>query len=254
MESTINILVASHNEEMQACILTILENESIFSVAGVVKDGTDAIIAADRIKPEVIILDLKLDVESWLNTVRIIHRRSPSSAIIVLNNNDNNDFVSFAFKAGVSGFLLSDEDLDKLSHIIKLVSLGGKYVSASIMDRIYNAVSLTTQLPGQFNEIDYSIFTSVERDIITGLAKGYTDDEIAEDLHLCKGSIRNCITTIRRKTRMKSRIGIVVFSLIYGLVRLEDFGSWNENIKTSIHEHIKNRPIHKKRGRKPKVS
>jgi len=254
MENTTNILIAARNEESRVKIMEALVNLNDFVMSEVINDETDAIIKTNRFKPNVIILDLQLSTEYGTNIVRIIRRRSPSTAIIVLGEKDD-DFTSAALNAGISGFLVKDEDLYKLELIVKLILSGGKYVSASIIDRTFNAVSLINQFPGQFMEVNHPIFTPAERCIITDLAKGFSDDEIAEDLHLSKGSIRNIITAIRRKTKMKSRIGIVVFSLVYGLIRLDDFGMWNEMRDIIIQENEKKLSItKKKRGRKPKVS
>jgi len=256
MENMASILIAARKEESRKMITDALTNLSDFINPDVIIDETDAIIKTDRLKPNVIILDLELSAEYGTNIIRIIHRRSPSSAIIVFDEEmKDEDFACSALNAGVSGFLIKAEDINKLELIVKIILSGGKYVSTSIIDKVFNAVSLINQFPGQFMEVSHPVFTPAERCIITDLAKGYSDDEIAEDLHLSKGSIRNIITAIRRKTKMKSRIGIVVFSLVYGLIRLDDFGMWNEMRDIIFQESEKNQSTtNKKRGRKPKVS
>jgi len=255
MENSISILIASRNEESRKSIIASLANLSNLIITDAITDETDAIIKTDRLKPNIIILDLQLSAEYGSNIVRIIRRRSPSTAIMVLSEKKDDDFICSALKSGVSGVLLKDEDMYKLELIVRLILSGGKYVSASIIDKVFNTVSLINQFPGQFMEVNHPIFSPAERCIITDLAKGFSDDEIAEDLHLSKGSIRNIITAIRRKTKMKSRIGIVVFSLVYGLIRLDDFGMWNEMRDIIFQENkIDIDRTKKKRGRKPKVS
>jgi len=253
MEKAISILIAARSEESRSIITGSLANMNDFIISEAVYDETDTIIKADRLKPNIVILDLQLSSDYGLNVLRILQRRSPSTAIIVLGTNDD-EFACSAVNAGVSGFLVKDEDMYKLESIIKLILLGGKYISAPIIEKVFSTVSIINRFPGQFMELDYPVFTPAERCIITDLAKGFSDDDIAEDLHLSKGSIRNIITAIRRKTKMKSRIGIVVFSLVYGLIRLDDFGMWNEMRDKIIQESEKNPEKINKRGRKPKVS
>jgi DNA-binding NarL/FixJ family response regulator len=252
MEETTGILIAARNEESRNRITETLVNLNEFIISDVINDETDAIIKTDRFKPNVIIMDLQLAAEYGINIVRILRRRSPSSAIIIIGDKDD-AFACSALNAGISGFLIKEEDLYKLEIVVKLILSGGKYVSTSIFDRVFNAVSLINQFPGQFMEVRHPLFTPAERCIITDLAKGFSDDEIADDLHLSKGSIRNIITAIRRKTKMKSRIGIVVFSLVYGLIRLDDFGMWNEMRDIIFQENENTQSRTKKRGRKPKV-
>jgi len=255
MENSISILIASRNEESRKGIIASLANLNDFIISDVINDETDAIIKTDRLKPNVIILDLQLSAEYGANIVRIIRRRSPSTAIVILCDKKDDDFICSAFKSGISGLLLKDEDMYKFELIVKLILSGGKYVSVSVIERMFNTISLVNQFPGQFMEVNHPIFSPAERCIITDLAKGFSDDEIADDLHLSKGSIRNIITAIRRKTKMKSRIGIVVFSLVYGLIRLDDFGMWNEMRDIIFQESkINCERTKKKRGRKPKVS
>jgi len=252
MEKMISIIVAARNEESRNSIIDALANMKDCVIPETISDESDAIIKTNRLTPNLLILDLQMGPEYGANIVRIIKRKSPSTAIIIVGGGDD-IFICSALKAGISGFLLKDEDLYKLEYIVKLVLSGGKYISASIIDKVFGAFSLINQFPGQFMDVSHPIFTQAERCIIADLAKGRSDDEIAQDLHLSKGSIRNIITVIRRKTKMKSRIGIVVFSLVYGLIRLDDFEAWNE-MRDIIFQESETNGAKKirKRGRKPK--
>jgi len=91
-------------------------------------------------------------------------------------------------------------------------------------------LSLMYQFPGQFMELDFSFYSPAEHAIVTLLAQGYSDEQIAEELHYSPGTIKNCLTNIRNKTKMKSRVEIVIYSLVSGLIRLENLGIWKEKI------------------------
>ena len=220
MEDTISILVVSCHDEDCSRILAILSGQNDFLIAGVEKEEAGAIIKSMQLKPDVLLLDLHLSEIDGPEFASIIHRRSPSTAIIMLCDKDEEDYARYAVKAGISGFLLKDIDTDKLVHIIKIVFYGGYYISASITVRVFSAVTYISQFSEQIiNPKNADLLLSqTERCIICELAKGLSDIEIAKQLNYSTGAIKNYVTQIKRKIKLKSRIQIVVFSLLYGII------------------------------------
>jgi len=242
MDKKINILIASRYEKDQESILATLREQADFIITGMVKDESGAIIKTECLKPDIIILDLQLNAVNGLELVKIIRRRSPAAAIIVLCDNDEKNpetnpcppapaadfsmssveiFASLAMTAGISGFLLKEPDIVKLAHIVKFIFLGGCYINISIIEKVFRLVTFINQFHGQITEQKHIIFSPVERTVITLLAKGFSDSQIAKELNYSTGTIRNCITKIRCKTKLKSRIEIVTYALTSGLIRLE---------------------------------
>jgi DNA-binding NarL/FixJ family response regulator len=116
-------------------------------------------------------------------------------------------------------------DMDKLLSVVRIVNMGGYYVSASIIERAF--YSTIKPLSDRFlNTKDYlkkenRLFSPTERHIINEIAQGFSDEEIAGHINYTAGSVRNCLTAIKRKTKLKNRTEIVVFSLVSGLVDFE---------------------------------
>ena len=221
MLNSIRILIASKRDEDQNRILDALSEKMEFSIIDIVRDETGAIIKSEYLKPHILILDLQLSGINDSEFVRSIRRRSPATAIIFLYDYIDNKFdlfADFAFIDEVSGLLLKESDIDKLAHIIKIVFLGGCYINASITVRIINSITLLKR----YNIHSKSdIFTSAERSILTLLAHGMSDAQIADELNISTGSIRNCLTEVRQKTKMKSRVEIVIYSLVSGYIHVE---------------------------------
>ena len=223
MDDTISILVASCNEEDQENILTALSEQMNFLIIGTVNDESGVIIKTEFFKPDILILDLMLSEINGLDLVRIIRRRSPSTAIIILNDKDNQEniyqsYAILAVMAGISGFLIKKLDIDKLAYIVKIIFMGGNYINPSITYGIFSKSVFKSQFPDNTGDLDIS---PTERSIITLLANGLSDSKIAEKLNYSMGTIRNCITNLRHKIKIKSRIEIVVYSLLSGLIRPE---------------------------------
>ncbi|MCL2444157.1 MAG: response regulator transcription factor [Treponema sp.] len=236
MDSIINILIVSRYVDEQKRVVAALSEQKEFFISGVEKDEAGAIIKSERLKPDILILDLQSIMMSLPDLARIIHRKSPSTSIIILCDND--DYVNLDVKFGISGLLLKEEDFNKLALIVKIIFLGGCYVNSSITASVLNALSLISQFPGQFMELDFSFYSPAEHAIVTMLAQGYSDEQIAGKLHYSAGTIRNCLTDIRNKTKMKSRIEIVIYSLVSGFIRLENLGIWKEKIDAIAQNNI----------------
>jgi len=242
MEHVINILIASRNDEDAKHILISLSEEKNFYIAGIEKNETDTIIKTERLNPDILILDLQLSEANSPEFIRIVRRLSPCTSIIILNEEceyaDSEDIsiissieihASLAMKAGVSGFLLKRTDINKLAIVIKLVLSGGHYISDSITGKILSAVTFITQLPVQMAEKYPSFFTPVEQCIVTDLANGLSDNEIAKRLNFSQGSIKNILTAIKRNVKLKNRIEIVVFSIVFGLIRWDQLDIYKNN-------------------------
>jgi two-component system nitrate/nitrite response regulator NarL len=227
MNNLINVLVAYRNNEDRKDILSGLPEQDFF-IVDMEKDEAGTIIRSERFKPDVLILDLYLSEMNNLELVRIIRRRSPSTAIVILCEKDEGNFACLAIKAGASGFLLKNEDIDKLALVAKIVFSGGCYISASITARVFGEVSFSNQFPGQITEQHHSVFSPVERGIVTDLANGLSDNQIAKHLNYSAGSIKNIVTAMKRRTKLKNRIQIVVFALVCGLLRFEHLWVWKE--------------------------
>lgn len=159
----------------------------------------------------------------------IIHRRSPSTVIIMLSDRDDENYACLALKSGITGYLLKEKDIDKLVSVIKIVFSGGYYISASIIIKIFNTTVFMSQFSGQRAGQNSTFFSPAERGIITGLAQGYSDMEIAKHLSYSTGTIKNYLIAIKRKIKLKNRIQIVVFSLLFGFIKLEHLDIWKNN-------------------------
>jgi len=223
MKNEISIFVTSKNDEDCRRILAILSEQNDFHIAGVEKDESGTIIRSERLKPDVLVLDLQPPGMGADELAPIIHRRSPHTAIVMLCDRDEETYAGLALKAGISGFLLKEKDTDKLVSVIRIVNNGGCYISAPIIIRVFDTAASMNGFSG-FNikqKNNRHVFSPTERCIITDIAQGLSDEEIAKHLNLSAGTIKNCVTVIKRKTKLRNRVQIVVHSLVYGLINFE---------------------------------
>ncbi|MCL2244530.1 MAG: response regulator transcription factor [Treponema sp.] len=223
MKKTISILVTSVYDDDCKNIISILSDQNDFCIAGVEKDESGTIIKTANIKPDVLILNLQSPGIGGDELAPIIHRRSPDTAIVLLCDKDEDIYAGLALKAGISGFLLKDTDTDKLVPVVKIVFYGGYYISASIIIRVFTAITFMHYFPPQILEQkhDNLELSPAERGIITEIANGLSDTDIAKLLNFNTNSIRNCILTLKRKTKLNNRIQIAIYSLVNGYIRFD---------------------------------
>jgi len=218
MDDLITILVVSEQEDDRRRITDILSEQKEFLIVGEEKDEAGVIIRAEKLKPNIIIIDLQPENKAGLELIKIIRRKTPSSAIILLSDNDENNYICLAVKAGIAGFLLKSADIDKLTLVVKLIYLNGYYISGSIFIKEFNAIAFTSQFPKNLKDQNTAAFSLAERSIVTDLAHGLSDDQIADHLHFSKGAVKNYLSVIKRRVKLKNRIQIVFYSLIFGLI------------------------------------
>ena len=141
MDEEIEILVVSKKDTDRECILSILSSQNDLKVIGIEKDETGAIIKSERLQPDVIILDMQKPGLDGVELAPIIHRRSPSTSILMISDIDESEYAGKAIKAGILGFLFRKTDMDALIHAIRIVNLGGFYISPSVTIRALDMVS-----------------------------------------------------------------------------------------------------------------
>jgi DNA-binding NarL/FixJ family response regulator len=228
-EEIINVLISARNDEDKRAIYEVISKCNDIRITCVENNETGAIIKSKRLKPDVLIMDLQPPGLDGVELAPIIRRRSPATAIIMISDRDESEYACLALQAGVSGFLHKKIDMDKLHSIVKIVNLGGYYFTSSVILRVINTISFINKFPGQLIEIQnkwkkgnncFSL-SLVERGIITKIAKGYSDKEIAKHFNYAEGTITNIINTVKRKTKLKNRMQIVIFSLFYGLISID---------------------------------
>ena len=223
MGGKINILVASWHDDECKRVLTVLSGSNDFFIAGIEKDVSDVIIKAERLKPDVIIMGFQFSGLIVTELAPIIRRRSPNTGIVALCEKDESGYAGLALEAGIAGLLLKETDADKLALVVKIIFLGGCYISRSIIVNLFKIEQSSEQ-----ESESYCPFSPKERKIAAALAQGLSDAEIAALLNYSIGTIKNCVTYIKRKTKLKNRVQIAIYSLVRGIIRLEQILFLNE--------------------------
>jgi DNA-binding NarL/FixJ family response regulator len=212
----ISITIASKHKDDRKTIDTLLAGQDDFKIASAGADGFHAVRSSMTIKPDIIIMDYNMEDINGLDIAPIIKRNSPSTALIALCPDDEYGAADKALKAGISGFLLWRKDLDKLALAVRSVFYGGLYISELAKNQLLAKLGAIHTAA----HIHRNLLSLTEYNIFNGIILGQTDKEIAEDLNMSTGALRNCVNKVKKKTGLQNRTQITVYALLSGIINL----------------------------------
>jgi DNA-binding NarL/FixJ family response regulator len=205
------------------------------------KDGYDALKLISSLKPDIAILDNQLEFIEGDEIPPLLRARSPLTAVVILIASASDYQLYRAASNNVSGFVCKKTEMDRLPMILKCVSEGGCFISPHLAGRILQILSsaearelslkLCSSVPAKNREkFPEAVFPAIEDPtgflskmellVLTEIGEGYTSAEIAENLNLAVGTVRNYVSSIMRKTGMNNRTQMARFALHYSLIPL----------------------------------
>jgi DNA-binding NarL/FixJ family response regulator len=214
-----SVLIADDQELVRVGLRKILENDPQTSVAGEANNGEDAVSAATRLRPDVVLMDIRMPVMDGIESTRGIidaaaARGGTQPRVIVLTTFDLDEAAARAIRAGASGFLLKDTDPEFLLAAIRTVHSGTSVIAASATRELFEHFgSATLPAPERFGTL-----TSREREIFLLAARGLSNSEIAAREYLSEATVKTHISRVLGKLELRDRVQLVVFAYEHGIV------------------------------------
>jgi len=210
----ISITIASKHRDDRKTINTLLAGQDDFKIASAGADGFHAVRSSMTLKPDVIIMDYDMEAVNGPDIAPIIKRYSPLTALIALCPDKEYGAAEKALKAGISGFLLWKKDADKLASVVRSVYYGGMYISELAKNQLLAKLGLMNPA----TPFRRHLLTITENNIFNGIILGQEDKEIAENLNMSPGALRNCVNNAKKKTGLHNRTQIAVYALLSGMI------------------------------------
>jgi DNA-binding NarL/FixJ family response regulator len=199
----INVMFADDHPFFREGLRTLLSSIPDMNIVGEAGSGEDAILIASMKQPDVILMDLKMPGLNGIEATRKIIETSPQIGVIVLTMFDDDDSVFSAMKAGARGYLLKGAGQEETIRAIRAVKNGEAIFSQSIAKRLMNY--FTTMKPNGAVNPPLPELTNREREILTLIAKGLNNNELASKLVLSPKTVRNHISNIFSKLQVADR-------------------------------------------------
>jgi DNA-binding NarL/FixJ family response regulator len=214
---SIRVLLADDERLVRAGFRMILKAEAGLEVIGEAADGLEAVKAVEELRPDVVLMDIRMPKLDGLEaTRRILARPEPRPQVVVLTTFDLDAYVYEALRAGASGFLLKDAPEDQLVAAIRIAADGGAMFSPSVTRRLIEEFSrrVSPEPPPGLAEL-----TPREREVLRLLARGLSNQEIAAELDVSEHTAKTHVAHILSKLGLRDRIQAVVLAYETGLVR-----------------------------------
>jgi DNA-binding NarL/FixJ family response regulator len=212
----IHLLLVDDEQLVRSGFRAILSREEGIEVVGEAENGGAAVEAAARVKPDVVLMDVRMPGMDGLEATRQIVAVGDAPRVVVLTTFDNDEYVYEALRAGASGFLLKDAPEDRLVAAVRIAADGGSMFAPSVTRTLIEAFAARhgAESPREADEL-----TEREREVLKLLARGLSNAEIAAQLVVSEHTAKTHIAHILQKLGLRSRTQAVVFAYEHGLAR-----------------------------------
>jgi DNA-binding NarL/FixJ family response regulator len=213
----IRVLIADDHPLFRDGLCTLLNSGSEAEVVGEAATGDETIALAATLQPDVILMDINMPGVNGIEATRRILHTSPHISILVVTMYEDDDSVFAAMRAGARGYLLKGADQEETLRAIKAVSRGEAIFSPAIAKRLIRYFSPTRAAvtpPQAFPEL-----TDREREILTLLAQGHNNADIAQRLVLSPKTVRNHLSNVFNKLQVADRVQAIIRAREAGLGR-----------------------------------
>jgi DNA-binding NarL/FixJ family response regulator len=219
----ITVLLADDHALIRKGFRLILDAEPDIEVAGEASDGTMAVSMVSALRPDVVLMDIRMPGRDGIQATRDIAAAGLPSKVLILTTFDLDDYVYAGLRAGASGFLLKDTQPDDLVAAIRTVASGDAVLAPGATKRLIS--QFTGQQPGQPQPADSQraeqirrTLTGREQNVFALVAAGMSNGEIADRLHLSAGTVKIHVSRILAKLGLRDRVQAVVLAYESALI------------------------------------
>jgi len=217
MTSAIRVLVADDHAIVRKGIRALLATEPDIEVVGEAEDGREAVDEVEKLRPDVILMDLVMPKMDGIEAIRRITARQPEARILVLTSFAADDKVFPAIKGGALGYLLKDSGPEELVQAIHQVYRGESSLHPTIARKLLQELSHPSERPPA-----PELLTEREVEVLQLVARGGSNQKIAEQLVISEATVRTHVSNILGKLHLASRTQAALYALREGLASLDD--------------------------------
>ncbi|HEY6738876.1 MAG TPA: response regulator transcription factor [Actinopolymorphaceae bacterium] len=219
--SPVRVLLADDQPLLRTGFKMILETEPDIVVVGEASDGNAAVAESRALQPDVVLMDIRMPHLDGVEATRQITGADRAGAVkvLVLTTFDLDEYIVAALKAGASGFLLKDVPPDDLVEAIHVVARGEAVVAPKVTRRLLDKFAGTLALSDGESSALLGGLTDREREVLTLLARGMSNGEIAAELFVSETTVKTHVGNLLSKLSLRDRVQAVVFAYESGLIR-----------------------------------
>ena len=216
----LRLLVVDDHTLLRQALRSLLDSQEGLEVVGEATNGREAVEAVERLRPDVVLMDMVMPGLNGIDATRQIVKRQPNCRVLILTAYLEDERLLQALRAGASGYVVKNSEIDELVLAVQSVHRGNTYFSAAVSEEIaVNEVLLQAKQPE--TRSGYDLLTSREREVLQLIAEGRSNQRIADELVISVKTVEAHKAHIMSKLHAQNRTDLIRYALKRGLVGLE---------------------------------
>jgi DNA-binding NarL/FixJ family response regulator len=213
---SISVVLADDQPLVRAALQMVISEADGMEVAGEAGDGAEAVALAEELRPDVVVMDIRMPGTDGIEATRQITERLEGTQVIVLTTFDDDDYVYGALRAGAAGFLVKDMALDDILAAVRVVAAGDGLIAPAVTRRLIREFACRPAAAGPRPELGG--ITDREREVLTLVGSGLSNTEVAEALFISVATAKTYVTRLLSKLGARDRVQLVIIAYETGLV------------------------------------
>lgn len=216
--SHVDILLADDHDVVRQGLRALLESEADFKVVGEAVDGLEVVPQVEKLRPQIVILDIKMPGLNGLDAARMVRMRAPDTKIIMMSMFSDEAYVVQALRNGASAYVLKESKASDLLEAVRTVAAGGRYLSPPLSEKSIESYLAKASAAA----IDsYETLSPREREVLQLAAEGLSNPDISTRLGISPRTVETHRANLMKKLGLKGQTDLVKFAVKRGLTREE---------------------------------
>jgi DNA-binding NarL/FixJ family response regulator len=213
-----SVLIVDDQALVRVGLRKILETEPETTVVGEASDGAEAVAEAERLRPDLVLMDIRMPVLDGIEATRRITNDRPATRVLVLTTFGLDSYVYEALRAGASGFMLKDAPPEEIAAAVRIVASGEALLAPAVTRAVIEEFARQTPLAAPDPPRALAELTPREREVLDLLAHGLSNPEICARLVISEATAKTHVARILQKLILRDRIQAVIYAYEHGLV------------------------------------
>ena len=219
--SRLRVLIVDDHALFRRGLQMVLAQEPDVEVVGEASDGSEAVEKAKTLKPDIVLMDVRMPRRSGIEAAGDIRDALPGAKILMLTISDEEADLYESIKAGASGYLLKEISIEEVADAIRSVWAGQSRISPSMASKLLSEFAAISQRAGDRRELAAAKLTDREMQVLRLVAQGLNNKDIAEQLFISENTVKNHIRNILDKLHLHSRMEAVVYAVREKLLEIQ---------------------------------
>lgn len=210
---SLKVLIVDDHALFRRGLQMVLEQEADIEVVGEAADGQEAVVRAQELMPDVVLMDVRMPKRSGIEATEEIRELLPHIKVLMLTISDEESDLYDAIKAGASGYLLKEISIEEVAGAIRSVWAGQSRISPSMASKLLTEFAAMSKRTDERRQVPAPRLTAREMEVLTLVAEGLNNREIGQRLFISENTVKNHIRNILEKLHLHSRMEAVVYAV-----------------------------------------